>query len=291
MSLVLCHEMRIKEGGAKQRYSMSRRQQTSAKSKSMTAVPAQLSLFGQPQLLEGEDAAAYDELLARLRAAVTPVDIIEEMFIADVASLEWEVLRWRRLKLALLRAAGLKVLKKFSREKLEYPLYSDRFARDLTEILEENLPDDQREDFAQRLAHECARDEADAVDKVNEILGRIGLDLDTILNRAQADRAEELAQKYMQGERGAIKLIDQVLSDASQSLDGLMANALVKQLDHIERIDRLAAVAESRRNTSLREIDRRRAVLGETLRRKVQEIEDAEFQVIEKTLAEGKNAA
>jgi hypothetical protein len=28
-------------------------------------------------------------------AAVKPVDIIDEMFIADVVSLEWEVLRWR----------------------------------------------------------------------------------------------------------------------------------------------------------------------------------------------------
>jgi hypothetical protein len=54
------------------------------KSKSMTLAPTPLKLFGEPQLLEGEDAAAYDELLARFRAAVKPVDIIEEMFIADV---------------------------------------------------------------------------------------------------------------------------------------------------------------------------------------------------------------
>jgi hypothetical protein len=41
----------------------------------------------------------------------------------------------------------------------------------------------------------------------------------------------------------------------------------------------------------LREIDRRRAVLGETLRRSVQEIEDAEFKVVETTPNKGKNAA
>jgi hypothetical protein len=68
-----------------------------SKTKSVTTAPAaRLMLFGQPQLLAGEDAAAYDQLLARLRAAVNPVDIIDEMFIADVVSLEWEVLRWRR---------------------------------------------------------------------------------------------------------------------------------------------------------------------------------------------------
>jgi len=54
-----------------------------------------LALFGPLILLEGEDAAAYDELLARIFAAVKPVDIIEEMFVADLVSLEWEVLRLR----------------------------------------------------------------------------------------------------------------------------------------------------------------------------------------------------
>jgi hypothetical protein len=47
----------------------------------------------------------------------------------------------------------------------------------------------------------------------------------------------------------------------------------------------------SRRNASLREIDRRRAVLGQTLRRSVQEIENGEFKVIDTTPAKGKDAA
>ena len=70
-----------------------------------------------------------------------------------------------------------------------------------------------------------------------------------------------------------------------------MADALAEKLDDIEWIDRLTAVAEGRRNASLREIDRRRAVLGETLRRSVQEIEDGEFKVIEAKPAKGKSAA
>jgi hypothetical protein len=57
----------------------------------------------------------------------------------------------------------------------------------------------------------------------------------------------------------------------------------------------LTAIAETRRNAALREIDRRRAVLGETLRRSVQEIEDADFAdgelVRELPPPEGKNAA
>ena len=56
--------------------------------------PAQrLAVFGPPLLLEGEDAAAYDKLLARVCAAIKPVDVIDEMLIADILALEWEVLR------------------------------------------------------------------------------------------------------------------------------------------------------------------------------------------------------
>jgi hypothetical protein len=84
---------------------------TRSKSKSVaSALPPRWALFGQPQSLAGEDAAAYDQLLARICAVVKPIDIIDEMFIADVVSLEWEVLRWRRLKSSLPQARGLKAL-------------------------------------------------------------------------------------------------------------------------------------------------------------------------------------
>ena len=63
-----------------------------------------------------------------------------------------------------------------------------------------------------------------------------------------------------------------------------------QELDY-KRIDRLTTVAEGRRNASLREIDRRRAILGETLRQSVQEIEAEEIKVIETTPAQGKNVA
>jgi len=50
-------------------------------------------------LLEGEDAAAYDELLARVNAAVQSVNIIEEILINDFVFLEWEVLRGAPLEM------------------------------------------------------------------------------------------------------------------------------------------------------------------------------------------------
>ena len=175
-------------------------------------------------------------------------------------------------------------------ENLEDDLYSENFADDLAEILQENLPEDRAKD-AHTLARECARSEADAVDKVTKILAGIGLDMDEVLNDAKGRKAKELVQKYVRREPDAVKLVDELLTDAGVSMDALMADALAQKLDDIERIDRLTTIAESRRNASLHEIERRHAVFGETLRRSVQEIEDGEFEEIETTPAQGKNAA
>ena len=46
------------------------------------------------------------------------------------------------------------------------------------------------------------------------------------------------------------------------TIDTLTAQNLATDFDYIERIDRLTTIAESRRNASLREIDRRRARSG-----------------------------
>jgi hypothetical protein len=63
-------------------------------------------LFGRPPILVGEDATAYDELIGRVYAAVKPVDVIDEMRIADVVASEWEFLRWSRLKFSLLQTCA-----------------------------------------------------------------------------------------------------------------------------------------------------------------------------------------
>ena len=264
-----------------------------AKSKPVISADEQLILLGEPQLLAGEDAAAYDQLLAHICAAVKPVDIIEKMFITDLVALEWEVLRWRRLKSSLIRARGLKALKNFLEEKLDYERYSDDFEAHLTEILQDNLPKDQA-DSARTLASKCARNESGAIDKVNGILARIGLKMGNILQDARANKAEHLVQEYGRGNSNVAALIRKLIAGAGVHIDALVADALVEKicgtttLDYIERIDHLTMIAERRRDTSLREIDRRRAVFGETLRRSVREIEAGEFKVIETTPAKGK---
>jgi hypothetical protein len=168
--------------------------------------------------------------------------------------------------------------------------YSEHFADDLAEILQDNFPEDQV-NSAQTLAHECARNEAAANDKVKKILWGRGLNMDQVLDHAKGRKVKKLVQEYVRREPDAVTLVHKLLTDAGVSMDGLMADALAEKLDDIERIDRLISIVESRRNASLHEIKRRRAVLGETLRRSVQEIEDGEFKVIDTTPAQGENVA
>ena len=63
---------------------------------------SRMSLFGRAPILKGEDSEAYDALFARISMDVKPTDIIEEIWIRDVADLTWEILRWRKLKIILL---------------------------------------------------------------------------------------------------------------------------------------------------------------------------------------------
>src|SRR5262245_33212592 len=65
---------------------------------------ASLRLFGPPPLLEGEDAAAYEELAARLFSAVQPTDFIEEFWARDLTDASWNILRLRRVQSAFLTA-------------------------------------------------------------------------------------------------------------------------------------------------------------------------------------------
>ena len=145
--------------------------------------------------------------------------------------------------------------------------------------------------MTQTLVRECVRNERHAVNKINEMLACINLDMGYIQRGARARKAKELVQDYLRRESDAVTLVHELLTSAGESMDTFMAKALAEKIGVIERIDRLITVAESRRNASLREIDRRRAVLGETLRRSVHEIEAGEFEVIEPTAAEGQHAA
>jgi hypothetical protein len=76
----------------------------SANKKQRSNKTRNISLFGPPPLLEGEDAAAYDEIAARLCSAAQPTDFIDEFWARDLADASWNILRLRRVEAAFLSA-------------------------------------------------------------------------------------------------------------------------------------------------------------------------------------------
>jgi hypothetical protein len=83
---------------------------------------------------------------------------------------------------------------------------------------------------------------------------------------------------------------DAALDAAGLTMDVVMAQTLALKIDEFERIDRMGAGAEARRNSALREIDRHRATLGAALRQAADEVLDAEFKEIPPSLSEGEAA-
>ena len=75
----------------------------------------------------------------------------------------------------------------------------------------------------------------------------------------------------------------------------LESRSLADCIDHVERIERLAMAAEARRNAALREIERHRSSFAQSLRRTIDDVEDAEFKLVESTNSKSntsqKNAA
>jgi hypothetical protein len=94
----------------------------------------------------------------------------------------------------------------------------------------------------------------------------------------QASLADHtLVERWVNGDGDARQKVGQRLTAGGFSMEEVVATALSKNLDDFERVDRMIASAEARRNNALRELDRQRATLGAALRAAVEEAEDAEF--------------
>ena len=138
----------------------------------------QPSLFGPRPLIEGEDAAAYDELHARFSATIKPKDFLEEMWVRDVVDLTWETLRMRRLKAGLLTSVTWKGLKEV-----------------LSDLVDPFEADDLSKDWAAR--------DRQAIKKVDELLASKRLTMDLAVARALSaniDSFERIDRMVMNAE-------------------------------------------------------------------------------------------
>ena len=127
---------------------------------------ASLNLFGPPQLIDGEDGEAYHELHERISSGVKPADIFEEIWVRDFVDLQWEILRWRRLKSSLMAASAFKGLQ-----------------RVLEPFSFEGDPD---------LVEDWAARKPDAVAQVNRMLENAGLTADAVMAETLCENLESI---------------------------------------------------------------------------------------------------
>ena len=114
----------------------------------------------------------------------------------------------------------------------------------------------------------------------------------TVLERLGCDNERfELSKEWAQRKPSAIKRVDRLLASADLTMDAVLAQTLSDNLDQVERIDRMIALAEARRNATLREIERHRATLAHALRPIIQQIEEIESQVVDTDSVEEDNVA
>lgn len=92
--------------------------------------------------------------------------------------------------------------------------------------------------------------------------------------------AMELVNEWMRHESKAIERVNEILKLAKLTIEDIRAHAFFLELGTIERIDRLIAGVEARRNGVMREIERYRALLAHAVKAATDEAEEAEFEVV-----------
>ncbi len=104
--------------------------------------------------------------------------------------------------------------------------------------------------------------------------------IDDVKYYYDADDRDQLADEWYRREPETVASIQGVLQRKGYDEETIVAIELFNSRDSFEKIDRLIAAAESRRNMMLREIDRHRDALARRLREASRDITDAEFEEV-----------
>src|SRR6516165_7942329 len=129
----------------------------------------ELALLPKLPLLITESAEEFDALRDAFEREIKPQGIIEQMYVHDISSIVWEILRLRRCKVVIINSAFRGALEDLLKQLLRQP---GQYEYDV-------------EDEAQGLAHAWFTDE-EAKKQVSEILS--GFQLDESAIEAEAIR-------------------------------------------------------------------------------------------------------
>jgi hypothetical protein len=124
----------------------------------------ELALLPKSPLLITESADEFEALRAAFEREIKPQGIIEQMYVHDVSSIVWEILRLRRCKVVVINSAFRSALQNLLKQLLRQPGQYEYY---------------EVEDEADVLAQAWFTDQ-EAKKQVSEILSRFELDESTI---------------------------------------------------------------------------------------------------------------
>jgi hypothetical protein len=96
----------------------------------------------------------------------------------------------------------------------------------------------------------------------------------------EAINNEFLSENWARRVPAAVKEVNALLKQANLTMDAVNACTLSNNIDMLERVDLIIAGLENRRNSILREIDRHRESLARSLRQNIEQIENANYKVV-----------
>jgi hypothetical protein len=125
--------------------------------------------------------------------------------------------------------------------------------------------------------------------KDNLLLATAHIGLRAVLEPLSFEGWLDLVRQWAAREPSAVERVNRLLESAGLTLHAVMAETLRANLDEIVQIDLMIARHQASRNSTLREIELHRAMPAHTLRRTVQQIEDAQYRAITAKSAEPKS--
>jgi hypothetical protein len=206
-----------------------------------------MACLGPPPLFEGDDSAAYNDLLARVSAAIKPTDIFEEIWLRDFLDLAWEALRCRRLRAALVNGAVSEGLANVLR-----PLMAVRaFASEEVASEEAGTDQDAERPSCHELAVRWAAREPQAVAEVDALLASANLSIERALASAfgyrmsDVERIDRMIISAEARRNAVLHEIERHRSTLGQELRRVLRDAQHAQDAEFEVVDVTPAAAGS----------------------------------------------
>ena len=187
--------------------------------------PAAAAMLPNTPLLITETADEFDRICAALSHEIRPNGIIEQMYVADIAQLVWEILRLRRCKALVINLAFRAALEELAAQLLRDPGKSRYDVKGQAEELAEAWfsKDSERQKMAQLLNYFHLDESAIEAEAIRRSAADIEL-LDKLLASLESRRDKAL--------RCVATYRDSLAKQIRQSSDRILESNDVLRLEH-----------------------------------------------------------